>query len=159
MRLNKFLAQSGIASRRKSDELIKMATTEVNGVLGFDPAYDVKKSDIVKYLLSDAGQIKVWPTILPLLNNEKTLYFSHGFGIVYNDKTNIIPPDMDVVLVAPKGSGLTVRSKFLEGHGINASYAIHQNFSGNAEETCRALAFGIGSGYLFETTFESLNIV
>ena len=49
MRLNKFLSQSGIASRRKSDELIKMATTEVNGVLCFDPAYDVKKSDIVKY--------------------------------------------------------------------------------------------------------------
>ena len=121
----------------------------------FEMEETVEKSDIVKYLLSDAGQIKVWPTILPLLNNEKTLYFSHGFGIVYNDKTNIIPPDMDVVLVAPKGSGLTVRSKFLEGHGINASYAIHQNFSGNAEETCRALAFGIGSGYLFETTFEN----
>ena len=48
MRLNKFLSQSGIASRRKSDELIKMATTEVNGVICFDPAYDVKKNDIVK---------------------------------------------------------------------------------------------------------------
>ena len=114
----------------------------------------VEGSNIVKYLLSDAGQISVWPEIYPLLNSEKTLYFSHGFGVVYNQLTNIVPPDMDVILVAPKGSGLTVRNKFLEGRGINSSYAIHNNFSGQAEETCKALAFGIGSGYLFETTFE-----
>jgi ketol-acid reductoisomerase len=114
----------------------------------------VESSDIVKNLLSDAGQISVWPQIYPLLNSEKTLYFSHGFGVVYNQLTNIVPPDMDVILVAPKGSGLTVRNKFLEGRGINSSYAIHNNYSGQAEETCKALAFGIGSGYLFGTTFE-----
>ena len=114
----------------------------------------VEESDIIKYLLSDAGQISVWPKIYPLLNSEKTLYFSHGFGVVYSDLTNIVPPEMDVILVAPKGSGLTVRNKFLEGKGINSSYAIHNDYSGNANEICKALAFGIGSGYLFETTFE-----
>lgn len=114
------------------------------------------KGDIVQYLLSDAGQISKWDSIKPHLTEGKTLYFSHGFGIVYSDKTNIIPPEnIDVVLVAPKGSGLTVREKFLEGKGINASYAIHQNYSGNAEENTKSLAFGIGCGYLFETTFEN----
>ena len=120
----------------------------------FSVEESVEKSDIVKYLLSDAGQISVWPTISPLLTSDKTLYFSHGFGVVYSDKTNIVPPDMDVILVAPKGSGLTVRNKFIEGKGINSSYAVYRDYSGNASETCRALAFGIGSGYLFETTFE-----
>jgi ketol-acid reductoisomerase len=122
----------------------------------FEIEESVEKSNIVQYLLSDAGQISQWDKIKPLLNSDKTLYFSHGFGIVYKDKTNIIPPeDMDVVLVAPKGAGLTVRDKFKEGKGINASYAIHQDYSGNAEETTQALAFSIGCGYLFKTTFEN----
>ena len=122
----------------------------------FELEETVEKSDIVQYLLSDAGQISQWPKIQPLLNSTKTLYFSHGFGVVYKDKTNIIPPnDVDVVLVAPKGSGLTVRNKFLEGKGINASYAIFQNPSGTAEDITRALAFSIGCGYLFETTFQN----
>lgn len=113
------------------------------------------KSDIIKYLISDVSQIKLWDTINPHLTENKTLYFSHGFGITFNDKTHIIPPDnIDVVLVAPKGAGLTVRNKFLEGKGINVSYAIHQDYTGIAREKCLALAFGLGCGHAFETTFE-----
>lgn len=115
----------------------------------------VDRSNIIQYLLSDAGQVSQWNNIYPYLSENKVLYFSHGFGIVYSDKTEIKPPEnIDVVLVAPKGSGLTVREKFIEGKGINASYAIHQNYSGNAYEICKSLAFSIGCGYLFETTFQ-----
>jgi ketol-acid reductoisomerase len=114
-----------------------------------------EKSDIIKYLLSDVGQITQWDIIKPYLTENKTLYFSHGFGITYNEKTNIIPPDnIDVILVAPKGAGLTVRNKFLEGKGINVSYAIHQDYTNLAKEKCLALAFGLGCGHAFETTFE-----
>ena len=91
----------------------------------------------------------------PLLTKNKTLYFSHGFGITFKKKTNIIPPkNIDVVLVAPKGAGMTVRNKFLEHKGINVSYAIHQDYTKQAKETCMALAFGIGCGHAFETTFD-----
>ena len=115
----------------------------------------VEKSDVIQYLLSDVGQIKQWNKIKPLLTENKMLYFSHGFGITYKDKTNIIPPEnIDVVLVAPKGAGLTVRNHFLNGSGINASYAIHQDYTGNAKDKCLALAFGIGCGHAFETTFQ-----
>ena len=114
-----------------------------------------ERGDIIKYLLSDAAQIQLWDTVKPTLTDKKTLYFSHGFGITFPKQTNIVPPDnIDVVLVAPKGAGMTVREKFLNNHGINSSYAVHQDITGKAEETCLALAFGIGSGYVFKTTFE-----
>jgi ketol-acid reductoisomerase len=114
-----------------------------------------ERGSIVQYLLSDAGQKDQWPTIKPLLTKGKALYFSHGFSIVYKDQTGVIPPkDVDVVLVAPKGSGTTVRRLFLEGRGINASYAIFQDATGKARDRCLATGIAIGSGYLFETTFE-----
>ena len=113
------------------------------------------KGNIIKYLLSDIGQIKQWENIYPYLTKDKTLYFSHGFGITFNDQTKIEPPDnIDVVMVAPKGAGMTVRNQFLEGKGINVSYAIHQDFTGEAKDTCLALAFSIGCGHAFETTFK-----
>lgn len=113
------------------------------------------KGTVVQYLLSDAGQKEQWPTIKPYLKAGKALYFSHGFSIVYSDQTGVIPPkDIDVILVAPKGSGTTVRRLFLEGKGINASYAVHQDATGKAAERARALGIAIGSGYLFETTFQ-----
>src|SRR3989344_1330597 len=85
----------------------------------------------------------------------KTLYFSHGFSITYKKITKVIPPkDIDVVLVAPKGSGLTVRRNYQEGSGINSSYAIFQDATGNAKEKCLALGIAVGSGYLFPTTFQ-----
>ena len=115
----------------------------------------VDKSDIIMYLLSDVGQIEQWEKVKHGLTEGKTLYFSHGFGIVYNDQTNIIPPEnVDVVLVAPKGAGISVREKFLNKQGINASYAVHQDYTGKAEETCMSLAFGIGCGHAFKTTFQ-----
>jgi ketol-acid reductoisomerase len=116
----------------------------------------VEKASIIMYLLSDAAQIAVWPTIKPLLTAGKALYFSHGFGITYKDRTNIIPPaDIDVFLVAPKGSGTSLRRMFVEGRGLNSSYAIFQDATGRAKERTIAIGIGIGSGYLFETTFKS----
>jgi ketol-acid reductoisomerase len=114
-----------------------------------------QRGTIIQYLLSDAGQKEQWPTLKPLLTKGKALYFSHGFSIVYSDQTGVIPPkDIDVILVAPKGSGTTVRRLFLEGKGINASYAIHQDATGRALDRCLACGIAIGSGYLFETTFQ-----
>jgi len=114
-----------------------------------------KKGTIIKMLLSDAGQVAVWPKIKPCLNKGDALYFSHGFAIVYKEQTGIIPPaDVDVILVAPKGSGTNVRRNFLDGSGINSSYAVFQDATGRAEERTIALGIAIGSGYLFPTTFE-----
>jgi ketol-acid reductoisomerase len=113
------------------------------------------KGTIIQYLLSDAGQKEYWPTLKPHLTKGKALYFSHGFSIVYREQTGVVPPpDIDVILVAPKGSGTTVRRLFLQGRGINASYAIHQDATGRARERVLALGIAIGSGYLFETTFQ-----
>ena len=115
----------------------------------------VKQADIIQYLLSDAAQIAVWETIKPHLTPGKALYFSHGFGITYKDRTGIIPPeDIDVILVAPKGSGTSLRRLFVAGRGLNSSYAIFQDATGRAKERVIALGIGIGSGYLFETTFQ-----
>src|SRR3954447_4724180 len=114
-----------------------------------------QRGTIIQYLLSDAGQKDQWPKLKPLLTAGKALYFSHGFSIVYKDQTNVIPPkDIDVILVAPKGSGTTVRRLFLEGKGINASYAIFQDATGRALDRCLATGIAIGSGYMFETTFQ-----
>lgn len=115
-----------------------------------------KKGTIIQMLLSDAGQTAIWPKVKECLNEGDALYFSHGFSIVYKEQTKIIPPDnIDVILVAPKGSGTNVRRNFLDGSGINSSYAVFQDFTGRAEERTLAIGIAIGSGYLFPTTFES----
>jgi ketol-acid reductoisomerase len=115
-----------------------------------------RKGTVVQFLLSDAGQAATWPQIKQCLNEGDALYFSHGFSIVYNDQTNIVPPEnVDVILVAPKGSGRTVRTNFLDGSGINSSFAVHQDFTGRARERTLALGIAIGSGYLFPTTFKN----
>jgi ketol-acid reductoisomerase len=114
-----------------------------------------RRGTVVQYLLSDAGQVAMWPRIAACLNPGDALYFSHGFSIVYRDQTKIVPPEnVDVILVAPKGSGRTVRTNFLEGSGINSSFAIHRDATGRARERTIALGIAIGSGYLFPTTFE-----
>lgn len=113
------------------------------------------RATVIQYLLSDAGQIAVWPTVQKYLKPGKALYFSHGFGITYKERTGIVPPaDVDVILVAPKGSGTSLRRMFLEGRGLNSSYAIFQDATGRAFERVVALGIGVGSGYLFETTFK-----
>lgn len=115
----------------------------------------VQRGTIIQFLVSDAGQKQLWPTIKKNMSPGDALFFSHGFGIVYADQTKIVPPDdIDVILVAPKGSGLNVRRNFLAGAGINSSYGVYQDATGRAEERCLALGIGIGSGFLFPTTFE-----
>ena len=114
-----------------------------------------EKGTIVCMLLSDAAQIAIWPSVKPYLTAGKALYFSHGFGINWSDRTGIVPPaDIDVIMVAPKGSGTSLRTMFLEGRGLNSSYAIYQDATGRAMERVLAFGIGIGSGYMFETTFQ-----
>jgi ketol-acid reductoisomerase len=114
-----------------------------------------KQATVIQYLVSDAAQRAVWPKLEPCLNEGDALYFSHGFSVTYKEQTGVIPPkNVDVILVAPKGSGTSVRRNFLAGAGINSSYAVFQDFTGRAEERTLALGIGIGSGYLFPTTFE-----
>ncbi len=114
-----------------------------------------EKGTILQYLLSDAGQISQWEMVKKHLTLGKALYFSHGFGITYKDQTGIVPPkDVDVILVAPKGSGTSLRRLFVAGRGLNSSFAIHQDATGKAWERCVALGIGVGSGYLFQTNFQ-----
>ncbi|MBP5318946.1 MAG: ketol-acid reductoisomerase, partial [Paludibacteraceae bacterium] len=113
-----------------------------------------KRGTIIQYLLSDAAQIEQWPVVKRNLTPGKALYFSHGFGITWNDRTGIVPPkDVDVIMIAPKGSGTSLRRMFLQGRGLNSSYAIWQDATGKAIDRVIALGIGVGSGYLFETTF------
>ncbi|MDE6692136.1 MAG: ketol-acid reductoisomerase [Muribaculaceae bacterium] len=114
-----------------------------------------ERATIIMCLLSDAAVLDQWPTIQKHLTAGKALYFSHGFAITWSDRTGVVPPaDIDVIMVAPKGSGATVRSLYLEGRGINASFAVYQDYTGRALERTLAIGIGIGSGYLFETTFQ-----
>ncbi|HLV39879.1 ketol-acid reductoisomerase [Xanthomarina sp.] len=114
-----------------------------------------QKATVVLNLLSDAGQIQAWDGMKKHLTKGKALYFSHGFGVTFHEKTGIVPPkDIDVVLVAPKGSGTSLRSMYLKGQGLNSSYAVFQDATGKAQERVLALGIAIGSGYLFETTFQ-----
>lgn len=114
-----------------------------------------EKASIVMCLLSDAAVMSVWPTLKQYLTAGKALYFSHGFAITWNDRTGCVPQeDIDVIMVAPKGSGTSLRTMFLEGRGLNSSYAVYQDATGRALERTLALGIGIGSGYMFETTFQ-----
>ena len=114
-----------------------------------------ERGTIIQYLISDAGQMQMWPSIKPHLKPGNALYFSHGFSITYKDQTGVVPPPgVDVILVAPKGSGTSVRKNFLDGSGINSSYAVFQDATGKALERTLAVGIAVGSGYLFPTTFE-----
>jgi ketol-acid reductoisomerase len=127
----------------------------VPGKTLFPIAEAASKGTIIQYLVSDAAQRAIWPTLKPCLTKGKALYFSHGFSITYKDHTGVVPPaDIDVILVAPKGSGTSVRRNFLAGQGINSSYAVFQDATGKAEQRTLALGIAVGSGYLFPTTFE-----
>jgi ketol-acid reductoisomerase len=127
----------------------------VPGETLFELEEAAERGTIVQYLVSDAAQKLTWPRIKPHLKEGDALYFSHGFSIVYSDQTGIVPPEnVDVIMVAPKGSGTSVRANFLAGSGINASYAVEQDFTGRAKERTIALGIAIGAGYLFPTTFQ-----
>jgi ketol-acid reductoisomerase len=142
----------GVRPGPSRDKAIADGWEEGENLLSIEDA--AEQGTVVQYLLSDAAQIAMWPEVKKRLNEGDCLYFSHGFGIVFKEDTAIVPPDnVDVVLVAPKGSGLTVRTHFLAGRGINSSFAVHQDFTGRARDRALATAFGIGSGHCFETTF------
>ena len=146
-----------IVGQRKGSKTWDKAVADgwVPGETLFEIEEACEKGTIIEYLLSDAGQISVWPIVKKHLTPGKALYFSHGFGITYSERTGIVPPaDVDVILVAPKGSGTSLRRLFLEGRGLNSSYAIYQDATGKAFDRVIALGVGIGSGYLFETTFK-----
>lgn len=146
-----------IVGQRKGGKSWEKALADgwIEGVNLFDIEEACKRATIIQYLLSDAGQIDSWPVIKPYLTTGKALYFSHGFGVTFHEQTNIVPPkDIDVILVAPKGSGTSLRRLFKEGKGLNSSYAIYQNATGRARERVLALGIGVGSGYLFETDFK-----
>jgi len=146
-----------IIGQLEGDEYWDKAVADgfVPGTTLFPIKEAAQKGTIIKVLMSDAGQVATWPIVKECLNEGDALYFSHGFSIVYKEQTDIIPPDnVDVILVAPKGSGTNVRRNFLDGSGINSSYAVHQDFTGKAKTRTIALGIAIGSGYLFPTTFE-----
>lgn len=146
-----------IIGQRKNSKTWDKAVADgwVEGETLFEIEEACQRATIIQYLLSDAGQITLWPTIKKHLTAGKALYFSHGFGITYKEKTGIIPPaDVDVILVAPKGSGTSLRRLFVAGRGLNSSYAIFQDATGRAWDRVIALGIGVGSGYLFETDFK-----
>lgn len=146
-----------IVGQRKGGKSWDKALTDgwVEGKDLFDIEEACEKATIIQYLLSDAGQIASWPLIKKHLTKGKALYFSHGFGVTFHEQTGIIPPaDVDVILVAPKGSGTSLRRLFVAGKGLNSSYAIFQDATGTAKERVLALGIGVGSGYLFETDFK-----
>ncbi|MCX6222112.1 MAG: ketol-acid reductoisomerase [Bacteroidia bacterium] len=146
-----------IIGQRKSSKTWDKAIADgwVPGKNLFEIEEACQRGTILQFLLSDAGQITLWPTVKKHLTPGKALYFSHGFGITYKERTGIIPPaDVDVILIAPKGSGTSLRRMFLQGRGLNSSYAIFQDATGKAWDRVVALGIGVGSGYLFETTFK-----
>ncbi|MDQ1086511.1 ketol-acid reductoisomerase [Siphonobacter sp. SORGH_AS 1065] len=145
-----------IVGQRKDSKTWDKAVADgwVPGETLFEIEEALEKGTIICYLLSDAAQIAVWPTVKAALKPGKSLYFSHGFGVTYKDQTGIVPPaDVDVFLVAPKGSGTSLRRLFVEGKGLNSSFAVYQDATGKAREKCIAMGIGVGSGYLFETDF------
>ena len=146
-----------IVGQRKESKTWDKAVADgwVPGETLFEIEEACERATVIQYLLSDAAQIQLWDTVKKHLTPGKALYFSHGFGITYKERTGIIPPaDVDVILVAPKGSGTSLRTMFLEGRGLNSSYAIFQDATGRAFERVVSLGIGVGSGYLFETDFK-----
>jgi ketol-acid reductoisomerase len=156
MRDNGFNVIIGQAPEFKADWDKAVKDGWVPGKTLFSIEEAAEKGTIIQFLVSDAAQRTIWPRLKPYLTKGKALYFSHGFSITYKEQTGVIPPaDIDVILVAPKGSGTSVRRNFLAGSGINSSFAVFQDATGRAEERTLAIGIAVGSGYLFPTTFES----
>ena len=155
MRDNGFKVIIGQAKEFKADWDRAVEDGWIPGETLFDIEEAARKATVIQMLVSDAAQRTIWPVIEKCLNPGDALYFSHGFSITYKDQTGVIPPNnVDVILVAPKGSGTSVRRNFLSGAGINSSFAVAQDFTGRAQDRCMALGIAVGSGYLFPTTFE-----
>ena len=156
LRDNGFNVRVGLPPERKRSWEKAVGDGWVPGETLLPLAEAVADATIVLFLVSDAGQRALWPSIEPHLSEGNAIYFSHGFSATYSDQTGVVPPPcVDVILVAPKGSGTSVRANYLAGSGINSSYAVRQDFTGRATERTLALGIGIGSGFLFPTTFEN----
>ena len=154
MKDNGFNVIVGQAREVKRDWDRAVADGWVPGKNLFDIETAVKKGTIIQILVSDAAQRAIWPAVKKHLKPGDALYFSHGFSITYRKKSGVVPPkNVDVIMVAPKGSGLNVRRNFLSGAGINSSFAVHQDVTGRAKDRCLAIGIAIGSGFLFPTTF------
>ena len=155
LRDNGFKVIIGQASAFKRDWDRAVADGWVPGKTLFEIDEAVRRGTIIQMLVSDAAQRAIWPMVKKNLKPGDALYFSHGFSIAYRKQTGVVPPkDVDVIMVAPKGSGTSVRRNFLTGAGINSSFAVEQDATGRAKERCLAIGIGIGSGYLFPTTFQ-----
>ncbi len=155
MRDNGFNVIIGQAPSFERDWNRAIADGWVPGETLFDLEEAARRGTVIQMLVSDAAQKAIWPAVKGCLNAGDALYFSHGFSIVYKDQTGVLPPaDVDVILVAPKGSGLNVRRNFLSGAGINSSFGVAQDYTGRARERAIALGIAVGSGFLFPTSFE-----
>ncbi len=153
MRDNDINVIVGLKEGRSWDKALKDGWQPGKNLFSIEEA--ARRGTVIQYLLSDAAQKMVWPVVKACLNEGDALYFSHGFSVVYHEQTGVVPPkNVDVILVAPKGSGASVRTNFLDGSGINSSFAVFQDYTGRAVERTLALGIAIGSGYLFRTDFE-----
>ena len=132
----------------------KRKQAEADGLKVFDTAEAAKQADMIMILTPDQSQKAMYDeSIAPNLKAGNVLMFAHGFNIIYNQ---IVPPaDVDVIMVAPKGPGHTVRSQYKEGRGVPSLIAIQQDASGKAKDYALAYASGIGAGRagILETTF------
>jgi ketol-acid reductoisomerase len=132
----------------------KRAQAEKDGLKVMDTAEAAKAADVVMILTPDETQADMYyQSVAPNLKKGDILAFAHGFNIHFNQ---IKPPkDVDVIMIAPKGPGHTVRSQYQEGRGVPALIAVYQDASGKAREYALAYASGIGAGRagILETTF------
>ncbi len=130
------------------------AEAEKNGLTVMEPADAAKAGDLVMMLVPDELAPEIYTNVVrPNLKEGDVLMFAHGFNIHFQQ---IAPPaDVDVIMVAPKGPGHTVRSQYQEGAGVPSLIAVHQDFSGKARDYALAYAAGIGAGRagILETTF------
>jgi ketol-acid reductoisomerase len=114
----------------------------------------VKAADVVMILINDEKQAALYKKdVQPNLKKGAALAFAHGFNIHYGQ---IVPPaENDVIMIAPKGPGHTVRSQYEEGKGVPCLIAVQQNATGKARDIALAYAYGIGGarGGILETTF------
>jgi ketol-acid reductoisomerase len=115
----------------------------------------LQESDLNLILISDTAQVNLHSKIFDNVKPGSTLGFSHGFLLGHLQNTNNhFPNNVNVIMMAPKGMGPTVRDKYLEGSGINSSIAVNQDIDGKAYDQVVSWALGTGSPYIFNTTME-----
>jgi len=131
-----------------------VAKAQGSGLAVQDVAQAVAGADVVMILTPDEFQAQLYKAeIEPNIKQGATLAFAHGFSILFNQ---VVPrADLDVVMIAPKAPGHTVRSEFVRGGGVPDLIAVHKDVSGNAKALCLSYASAIGGGRsgIIETTF------